>query len=114
MTATELRELLARMGMTQREAGEIANVTLRTVQNWVAGATPVPDAIARTLLAEAAERAGDPALPPPQDQDTRRELLTIIARDQERRIAALERELADERAALAETRAMMDRAAASL
>jgi hypothetical protein len=69
---------------------------LRTVQNWTAGATPVPVLAEQSLILLEAE----------QDQQTpeqSRRSLAFIAEQQRARIARLEAELAAEKAALEET-----------
>lgn len=104
MNADDLRALLKRARMTQREAAELCGVTLRTVQNWVSGGSPVPVLAAQALMAEEAAR-DDLAFERETSADP--QTLAFIAKEQERRIAELERQLAAERAALSETRALM-------
>ena len=42
VTADELREALAELGLNQTQAAERLDVSLRTVQNWCAGVHEVP------------------------------------------------------------------------
>lgn len=105
MTPTELRALLERANMTQREAAELCGVTLRQFQNWVSGKTPIPILAENALLAEEAARADirfelETVSQAPADAH---QVLGFIAEEQTRRIAALERDLEQERTALAET-----------
>jgi transcriptional regulator with XRE-family HTH domain len=103
MDADELRALLSRARMTQKDAAERCGVTLRTVQNWVSGARPVPVMAEQALIIAEAERdavAFDRDTQTPADA---RAALEWIASEQRRRIALLEREIDVERAALAET-----------
>jgi transcriptional regulator with XRE-family HTH domain len=89
--------------MTQREAAEHCGVSLRTVQNWTAGATPVPVLAEQALIILEAKRD---AAAFEQDQQTLEQScrsLAFIAEQQRARIARLEAELADEKAALNET-----------
>ena len=52
MTA-DLRALLARGGLTQAAAAEIAGVNARTMRRWVAGESPIPHAAWAALTAHA-------------------------------------------------------------
>lgn len=106
MTPADLRALLERARMTQREAAELCGVSLRQFQNWIAGKSPIPVLAENALIAEECARA-DAEFERESGTQTPAEargLLEWIASEQERRIAALEREIAEERAALAETR----------
>lgn len=49
MTATELRDALDRLDLTQREAAEALGVSLRTVQSWVGGEHEIPGPAARLV-----------------------------------------------------------------
>ena len=104
MNADDLRALLRRARMTQKEAAELCGVTLRTAQNWVSGSSPVPTLAAQALMAEEAAR-DDLAFERKTAAEPR--TLAFIAGEQKRRIAELERQLAAERDALAETLALM-------
>lgn len=42
MTPEQLRDLLARTGLTQQRAAELAGVELRTMERWLAGARAMP------------------------------------------------------------------------
>ncbi|HXF67667.1 MAG TPA: helix-turn-helix domain-containing protein [Burkholderiales bacterium] len=54
MNAKRIREIRARLGLTQRELGELLNVSPRTVQDWEQGRhAPRSSAI---LLLELADR----------------------------------------------------------
>lgn len=53
MTADELRDALDELNLTQTEAARRLHVSLRTVQNWVAGTHEVPgpvEVLIRTWL----------------------------------------------------------------
>jgi transcriptional regulator with XRE-family HTH domain len=103
MTSEELRALLKRARMTQKDAADRCGVTLRTVQNWVSGATPVPAMAEQALIIAEAERDAVAFERDTQTPADARAALEWIAGEQRRRIALLEREIEAERAALAET-----------
>ena len=103
MTRTELRALLARAKMSQREAAELCGVTTRTIKNWLSGASPVPILAENALIAEEAARDCAAFERDTQTPTDAAQLLGVITAEQRRRIAALERDLAEEKAALAET-----------
>ena len=95
--------------MTQKEAAKLCGVTLRQFQNWVAGSSPIPILAENALIAEECGRA-DIAFEREagtQTPDGARQALEFIAGEQRRRIATLERDLKEERAALAETTARL-------
>ena len=105
MTPTELRALLERAKMTQKEGAALCGVTLRQFQNWISGSSPVPILAENALIAEEGARA-DLAFERESETQTpedARQVLEFIASEQRRRIATMERNLDEERAALAET-----------
>ena len=63
MTTDELRRAIAAAGMTQKETAEYCGVTLRTVQNWVSGRTPIPLLAERALHALEQSRQVDTSRP---------------------------------------------------
>jgi len=89
--------------MTQREAAAHCGVSLRTVQNWTAGATPVPVLAEQALILLEAERDAAAFEQEQQTPEQSRRSLAFIAEQQRARIARLEAELAAEKAALKET-----------
>lgn len=109
MTTTELRALLERAKMTQKEGAKLCGVTLRQFQNWVSGWSQIPILAESALIVAEQERAyiafeREIGTQTPAD---RREMLEFIAAEQRRRIESLERDLSEERTALAETMASM-------
>lgn len=109
MTPTELRALLKRATMTQKEAAALCGVTLRQFQNWIAGSSPIPILAENALIAEEGARADiafERETGTQQAPEDAHQLLEFIAAEHRRRIATLERDLEGERAALAE---MMER-----
>ena len=91
--------------MTQKEGAALCGVTLRQFQNWLAGSSPIPILAENALIAEEGARADivferETGTQTPEDA---RQVLEFIAAEQRRRIATLERDLEEERAALAET-----------
>lgn len=97
--------------MTQKDAAALCGVTLRQFQNWVSGKTPIPILAENALLAEEAARADirfelKTGSQTPADAH---HVLGFIAEEQMRRIAALEREIEEERTALAETLARIEK-----
>jgi DNA-binding transcriptional regulator YiaG len=49
MTATEYRDAIAALGLTQAGAAEFLGVSLRTSQNWALGEARIPVAVAKLL-----------------------------------------------------------------
>lgn len=111
MTHAELRALIERMNITQREGAVIAAVGLRQFQKWISGTVPIPILAANALICAEAER--DEAKfeaeigTGKQTPADRRQMLADIAAEQRRRIAIFERDLSEERDALAETLAQI-------
>lgn len=106
--ADELRALLERANITQGAAAARCGVTLRTVQNWVAGATRIPPTAMNELIVMEGERDAEQLereCSTPQSAKDARAVLESIAVDQERHVAALELALESARAALDDTRA---------
>ena len=83
-----LKHALATSGMTTLAAADMCNVSRRTVQNWLAGKTPVPELALLVIL-----NASTP-------QATPRQVLDRVANDNRRAIAALQAALAAEQQAL--------------
>lgn len=104
MTSAKLRALLARTGMRQREAAEVCAVSIRQLQNWLSGRTPIPVLAAQALMAEEGARA-DAAFER-QPQQVSDDVLGGIEMEQERIISHLEKELIEARKALDRTRRM--------
>ena len=50
MTAQEFRRQLRRVGISQLEAARRLRVNPRTVQRWVAGDSPIPEAVAQLVV----------------------------------------------------------------
>ena len=49
MTPSELKRHLQRVGMGQMEAARRLKVNARTVRRWVAGDSPIPEAVAQLV-----------------------------------------------------------------
>lgn len=49
MKGEELRDAIAKLGLTQSEAARLLDVTPRTVGNWIRGRHEVPGAVGRLL-----------------------------------------------------------------
>lgn len=109
MSPTDLRALLERAKMTQKEGAALCGVTSRQFQNWIAGKTPVPILAENALIAEEGARADTDCERDTQTPADARAALEWIAAEQKRRIASLERDLKEERTALAETLARIEK-----
>lgn len=93
MTGNELRALLRRIGLTQQEAANRCDVTLRTIQNWIADRSPIPE-----LAAQALRQIESDGRRLPND---RQEALKIVVAELRRRITLQEGLLEEDRVALA-------------
>ncbi|NVZ11281.1 helix-turn-helix transcriptional regulator [Allochromatium humboldtianum] len=93
MTGNELRALLRRIGLTQQEAANRCDVTLRTIQNWIADRSPIPELAAQALRKIESDGRGLP--------NDRQEALKIVVAELRRRITLLEGFLEEDRVALA-------------
>ena len=49
MTPSELKRHLQRVGMGQMEAARCLKVNPRTVRRWIAGDSPIPEAVAQLV-----------------------------------------------------------------
>lgn len=99
-----MKALLAQTGLTQEQAARLCGVSLRTIQNWLAGKTR-PSPVAISALESAIAR------PPPSSGgtlDERIAALTATAQQQWPRCCELEDELAAERAAFAATNSALN------
>lgn len=97
--------LVKRAGLTQQQAADRHGVTLRTVQNWCAGKTRPPVAVAQDLEAEAvavADAELEAAEPMPPEE--RRAVLRGIEGEQRRQIERLKDLLSIAERDLRETR----------
>lgn len=96
---TEFAALLTRSGMTIAVVADLLGVSRWTVMNWRSGKSRIP-AQAMDLMRAMVDMTQPDA---PQSPTDRRALLLACQAAQAETIARLERELAEERAALAET-----------
>lgn len=96
---TEFATLLARSGMTIAAAAELLAVSRWTVRNWRSGKSRIP-AQSMDLMRAVVDLT---QVESPQSPADRRALLMACQAAQAETIARLERELAEERAALEET-----------
>jgi len=58
MTAAEMREALAQLGLTQGAAARRLKVDPRTLRRWVAGSLLIPDTVAEQVRAMVGEQHG--------------------------------------------------------
>ncbi len=108
MTTQDLRALLKRANITQGAAAARCGVTLRTMQNWVSGATRIPPTAMNEMIIMEGEQDFEQferECPEPQNADDARSVLESITADQMRHIAVLEAALESARESLNETRA---------
>lgn len=56
MTSTELRAILARLGLTQTGAALLMGIEPRTFRRWVNSQAPIPELVARVMRAADAGR----------------------------------------------------------
>lgn len=103
MNPSDLRALLERAHITQGAAAARCGVTLRTMQNWLAGATRIPQtAMNEMIIMEGEQNAAQFERETGTPGDAC-QVLEFIAAEQRRRIARLKHDLEEERAALVET-----------
>lgn len=95
----EFSTLLTRSGMTIAAAADLLGVSRWTVRNWRDGRSRIPSQ-SMDLMRAVVDMSQPDA---PQSPTDRRDLLLACQAAQAETIARLERELAEERAALAET-----------
>lgn len=95
---TDFRTLLLHSSLTQEQAARVCGVSLRTVQNWLAGKTTPGQRAIFAIKSAVAQYCNTCT-----SLDERIAVLTAVSKHQQQRVFDLEDELAAERGRLAET-----------